>query len=146
MSLFEYVTAGYILLLSFAVLRVLSGVPHAVHSERRYWVYLSWLFMALSTCIGTFLAFWAYREVEWTTFRIVVALAVPASLYAYNSVLVPPDPSTVTSWRDYFFDVRVPLFATGVVLMSTALISILFVKGASHFQALQLFICCFLLM
>ncbi len=94
--------------------------------------------------IGTFLAFWAYREVEWTTFQIIGALAVPASLYAYNSVLVPPDPSTVTSWRDYFFDVRVPLFATGIVFMSTAIASNNLVLGASLLHPTQLFNCGFL--
>ena len=139
MSLFEYVTAGYVLLLSFAILRALSGVPHAVRSQRRYWVYISWLFMAIFSCFGTFVTFWSYREVEWTTFQIIGALAVPASLYVYNSVLVPPDPAAVTSWRDYFFDVRVPLFATGFVFMSTAIMSNLFVLLVSPLSAAQLF-------
>ena len=139
MSLFEYITAGYILLLSFAVLRALSGVPHAVRSRGRYWVYISWLYMALSSCIAAFLTFWAYREVEWTSFGIVAALAVPASLYAFNSVLVPPDPSTVRSWRDYFFDVRAPLFATGMVFMSAVIISNISVRGAPPLHTVLLF-------
>ena len=138
MTLFEYITAGYVLLLSFAILRALSGVPHAVRSQRRYWVYISWLFMAIFSCFGTFVTFWSYREVEWTSFLIIGALAVPASLYAYNSVLVPPDPSTVTSWRDYFYDVRAPLFATGIVLMSTTIINVHLVLDASPLHVVQL--------
>jgi len=95
--------------------------------------------MALSSCIAAFLTFWAYREVEWTSFGIVGALAVPASLYAFNSVLVPPDPSTVRSWRDYLFDMRVPLFAIGLVFMSSVIISNIFVRGASPLQNVLLF-------
>ena len=138
MSLFEYIAAGYVLLLSFAILRALSGVPHAARSQRRYWVHISWLSTAIFGCFGTFVTFWSYREVEWTAFLIISALAVPASLYAYISVLVPPDPSTVTSWRDYFYHVRAPLFATGIVSMSTPIISVHIVLDASPLHVVQL--------
>ena len=48
MSLFEYLAAGYILMLSFAVVRAVSGVPHATRYPRRYWVHVSWLATALA--------------------------------------------------------------------------------------------------
>ncbi len=109
MTLFEYVAAGYVLILSFAVLRAVSGVPYAVRPGRRYWVHVLYLSLALATCLVGFWAFWFYREVEWTFFRFIGALAVPVLLYGYVSLLVPADPSIDSSWRDHFFGVRHPL-------------------------------------
>ena len=88
LTLFEYLAAGYVLMLSFAVLRALSGVPHAARSPSRYWVHLSWLSTALASCLVGFWAFWFYREVEWTFFQFIGALAPPALLYTYVSLLV----------------------------------------------------------
>jgi hypothetical protein len=115
LSLFEYLAAGYILMLSFAVLRAISGVPHATRYPRRYWVHLSWLSTALATCFVSFWAFWSYREVDWTVLQFMNALAIPTLQYAYISLLVPPDPSAVESWREYFFDIRARLFFIGAV-------------------------------
>jgi hypothetical protein len=83
--------------------------------EGRYWIYVSWVFLALFFCFVTFIGFWPYHSVEWTTLKIMVALAIPGSLFAYCSILVPPDPAEVTDWKEYFFSVRVPLFATAAL-------------------------------
>jgi len=123
LTLFEYLAAAYVLMLSFAVLRAMSGVPHAVRSPLRYWVYISWLSTSLFLCLVCFWAFWPYRGVDWTIFTFLNALAIPALLFAHNSLLVPPDPSVVESWRDYFFNVRAPLFATGAIFMLTVTVS-----------------------
>ncbi len=53
--------------------------------------------------------------------QFVGALAAPALIYVYSSILVPPDPSAVESWRDYFFMKRVPLFAT-LILVGAAIV------------------------
>ena len=114
MTLFEYLAAGYVLMLSFAVLRAVSGIPYALRSTSRYWVHVVYLSVALANCLVGFWAFWFYRDVEWTFFRFVGTLAIPVLTYVHVSLLVPPDPSTVASWRDHFFDVRIPLFTSGV--------------------------------
>lgn len=129
LTLFEYLAAGFSLILSFALLRALSGVPHAVHSGRRYWVHVFWLLNALVNCLFTFWAFWSYREVEWTLIRFSATLAIPALLYVYNSLLVPPDPASVDSWRDHFFSVRIPLFSTGMILSADIGVTNFFVLG-----------------
>lgn len=134
MTLFEYLAAGYVLMLSFAVLRAVSGVPYAVASSGRYWVHIFWLTTSLGICLIAFWAFWSYREVEWTIFRFMRSLAVPALAYAYVSLLVPPDPAAVESWRDYFFDVRIPLFSTSVALQSMVVINVHADLGLSLFQ------------
>lgn len=115
MTLFEYLTAGYVLILSFAVIRALSGFPHALSTTSRYWVHISWLALALANCLVTFWAFWSYRDTEWTLPSFAIVLATPALLFVYNSILVPADPASVRSWRKHFFNVRVPLFATGAL-------------------------------
>ena len=137
MTLFEYVAAGYVLILSFAVLRAVSGVPYAVRPGRRYWVHVLYLSLALATCLVGFWAFWFYREVEWTFFRFSVALAVPVLLYVYVSLLVPPDPSAVTSWRDHFFGVRIPLFSSGILMFIAVAISTQTILGVPSLHPSQ---------
>jgi hypothetical protein len=122
-TLFEYLAAGYVLMLSFAVLRAISGLPHAIRPRSRYWVHVSWLLTSLALCLVSFWAFWSYRQVEWTIFRFMNALAIPALLYAYTSLLVPPDPATVSSWRSHYFEVRTPLFVIAVVFVATVILS-----------------------
>jgi hypothetical protein len=138
MTVFEYLAAGYVLMLSFAVLRAMSGVPHALRSSRRYWVHVVWLISALFTCLVSFWAFWPYREVDWTIFRFMNALAIPTLLYGHISLLVPPDPSAVKSWRDYFFEVRIPLFGTAALFMTTVTISNQTSLGVSALHPTQL--------
>lgn len=138
MTLFEYLAAGYILMLSFAVLRGVSGVPHATRFPRRYWVHVSWLATALASCFVAFWAFWPYREVEWTTLRFMITLAIPTLLYAYVSLLVPPDPSTVESWRDYFYDIRARAFLIGAVFTAFVAISNQFTLGVPPLHPSQL--------
>lgn len=116
MTLFEYLTAGHVLIVSFAVVRALSGFPQVLRSASRYWVHVCWLTLALANCLLTFWAFWSYQGTEWTLPSFVLILSTPAILFVYNSILVPIDPSSVTSWRKHFFDVRVSLFATGALL------------------------------
>ena len=79
--------------------------------------------MALASALVGFWAFWFYREVEWTFVQFIVALAPTALLYTYITLLVPTDPAAVESWRDYFFGVRIPLFLTGIVMMTAIAIS-----------------------
>ena len=43
MTLYEYLAAGYVLLLSFGFLRAVSGIPYAVASPNRYGVHIFWL-------------------------------------------------------------------------------------------------------
>ena len=137
-TLFEYLAAGYVLMLSFAVLRAMSGVPHAVGSGGRHWVHVSWLAVALVMCLVAFWAFWPYRAVDWNAFRFMNALAIPALLYSFTSVLIPLDPSAVASWREHFYRVRSRLFATGTGFMVAVTISNQTALGVSPTHPSQL--------
>ena len=123
MTLFEYLTVGYSLIVSFAVLRALSGLPYILRTTSRYWVHVAWVFLGLFGCLFVFWAFWRFREAEWTLPRYIIVLAVPALLYVHNSILVPSDPASVTSWRAHFFEVRVPLFMTACLMYTAAIIA-----------------------
>jgi len=112
-TLFEYLAAGFVLILSFAVMRGMSGVPYALRPAARHWVHFAYVSITLANCLITFWMFWFTRDVEWTFFRFLVALLVPVLLYVQVSLIVPQDPSTVSSWETHFLGVRIPYFATG---------------------------------
>ncbi len=134
MTLFEYLSAANTLILSFAVLRLLACVPHALRPGRLYWVHVSWLSAAIAFCLIGFWGFWSYRELEWTFPVFIAALAPTTLTYVFTSLVAPSEPSTVASWRDYFFSVRIPLLGTGVLHMGAVLGSNQALLGVSAFQ------------
>jgi len=137
-TLFEYLTTANTLILSFAVLRVLACVPHALRPGRLYWVHVSWLSAAIAFCLIGFWAFWPYRELEWTLPLFIGALTPTTLIYMFTSLVAPSEPSTVASWRDYFFSVRVPLLGTGVLYMGAVLSCNQAFLGVSAFQLASL--------
>ena len=114
MTLFEYIAIAFSMMLSITVLRALSVVPYAVQAGKRYWVYLIWLFTTLMGVILLFWTYWWYRDLEWNIVSFLLVLASPAVLYVYVSILVPENAADVTSWREYFYSVRVRFFLTGL--------------------------------
>jgi hypothetical protein len=133
-TLFEYLTTANTLILSFAVLRVIACVPHALRPGRLYWVHVSWLSTAIAFCLIGFWGFWSYRELEWTLPLFIGALAPTTLMYMFTSLVAPSQPSAVASWRDYFFSVRIPLLGTGALYMGAVLISNQALFGVSAFQ------------
>ena len=115
MSLFEYVGIAFSLVFSFAAMRLVGGLPHVVDRERLYWVHLCLVCVLILVTAGVFWAFWSYRDVEWTFPRFILALANPVSIYFIACTLVPESPSTVESWRAYYYTVRRKYFV-GVLL------------------------------
>ena len=80
----------------------------------------------------------AFRELEWTLPLLISALAPTTLMYVFTSLVAPSDPSTVASWRDYFFSVRIPLLGTGVLYMGAVLSSNQVLLGVSAFQLASL--------
>jgi hypothetical protein len=131
LTLFEYLAAANTLILSFAVLRLLGGVAHAVRPERLYWVHVSWLALGIGFCLISFWGFWSYRGFEWT-FPLFLGVLAPTTLvYVFSSLIVPPDPSSVASWREYFFSVRIPLLGTAAVFTGGVLLCNQLLLGVS---------------
>lgn len=137
MTLFEYVSAAHTLLLTFAAARILAGVPSALEPRRLYWVYLSWVCLAIMFCLASFWALWSYREIEWTLPRLVSLLATPALIYVFSAILVPGDSSDIDSWKDYFFAVRLRLFVGGLVMILSIMFSNQLIAGVSSLHRSQ---------
>ena len=114
MTQFEYLAIAYSLVISFAVVRAASVLPHVFESDRRYWVHTAWVLGNLVTSLLIFWNFWSYREVEWTLGRFALILTLPTALYVLASILSPDDPAQVESWRKYYYSVRVRIFVAAI--------------------------------
>ena len=42
-SFFEYISVGVAFVLSFGVVRLLDGIPHALDRKKRYWPHSLWI-------------------------------------------------------------------------------------------------------
>jgi hypothetical protein len=134
---FEYVAAAHTLLLTFAAARVLGGLFNALQPRRLYWVHLSWVSLGVMMCLTSFWVFWGFREVEWTLPRLALLLTAHGLIYGFSSILVPSNSSEIESWRQYFYDVRLPLFGSGI-LMVVSIISVGTLAGVSPMDSLNI--------
>ena len=110
MTLFEYLAIAYSLVFSFAALRLVAGLPHALDAHRRYPVHVTHVCILIFAIAAVFWAQWSVRDLEWTFPRFLIQLAGPGVLYFLACTLIPDEPSSVRSWQDYFFSVRKTYF------------------------------------
>ena len=96
-----------------------------------------WLVAAFANCLVSFWAFWSYQDVEWTLPKFAAVLAIPSLLFVYNSILVPASPGEVSSYREHYFRVRVPLFAAGSLMVAVIMTTNAFVVGTPFFSAVS---------
>lgn len=127
MTLFEYLAIAYSLVISFAVVRAASVLPHALSRDRIYWIHTFWVLANLAVCLLIFWNFWSYREVDWTLGRFSLVLAFPISVFIIASILSPDEPAEIESWREYFYEVRAKLFVGGIVFSILAVLISTFV-------------------
>lgn len=106
MTLFEYLAIAFSLVFSSSAMRLVGGLSHAFHPQRRYWVQVAFVGLQLVATLGVFWGFWSYRDLPWNVERFALALAVPSLIYFNACVLIPENPETVVSWRDHYYAVR----------------------------------------
>ena len=106
MTLFEYLAIAFSLLFSFAGMRLVGGLPHAVQRARRYWIHLGCICFQLLATVVVFWVFWSYRDVEWTFPTFLLVLANPGLIYYNACTLIPENPRAVESWYDYYYSIR----------------------------------------
>ena len=111
MTLFEYLAIAYSLVLSFAAMRIIEGLPYVVDAARRSWIHLVFVCAALLSCIADFWLFWNDRAAQWDFLMFLTALANPGLLYFIACILVPRNCDSVGSWWDYFLSVRIRYFS-----------------------------------
>ena len=120
MTHFEYLVIAFALLLSFAGMRLIGGLPHAVQSGRRYWVHILFICWQLLITVGIFWVFWTFRNVNWNFPTFLLVLASPGLIYYNACILIPENPSAVESWHAYYYSARRRYFV-GVILWGLAL-------------------------
>ena len=112
LSQFEYISIAVSLVLAFGLTRLLSGLPHVIQGERRYWVHGFWCLQAVVNYAMFWWLFWNWRHVEdWTLGAFLLTLPYPALCYVGATILIPSDASRGTEWRAYYFDARKAIFA-----------------------------------
>ena len=134
MTLFEYLAIAFSLVFSFAAMRLVAGLAHASHPHSRYWVHLSAVCVLLLMTVSVFWVFWSFREVSWTLPRFLLVLGSPALLYFNACTIIPEDPSSIPSWRDYYYSVR-RRYYSGIlcwVLMTATISTLVLGMSWSH--------------
>ncbi len=113
MTLFEYLSVGYSIVLSLTIVRLLGGLPAAVASDRRYWVHVVWISLVLARSLLIWWSFWSYHEVAaWNFFSFALVLLLPGLLFMMAATLIPDSPSSVGSWQAHFYAVHRRFFTT----------------------------------
>ena len=114
MSQFEYVSIATALVYSFAVARLLAGLPHTSAKSSGVWVALLW---NVSMTLGALMAwwiFWRFNDVAWTPLRFVWIVSAPGFVYLRAATLLTDNPSQISDWDQHFMTVRRRFFGIGI--------------------------------
>jgi hypothetical protein len=119
MTQFEYVSVAISIVFSFAVLRLLDALPHAVSAARRYWIHGVWVaFLIWWSAVFWWLS-WSHsaRQTEFGFPEFLLLVTPPGVLYLCATALVSEAPAQVESWREHFWAVRRRFFALALALL-----------------------------
>ena len=147
MTLFEYLAIAFSLVLSLAGMRLIAGLPHAAQPGRRYWVHLCLASWQLVLTVFVFWLFWTFRSVTWNFLTFVLVLMSPGLIYLNACTLIPESPSSVESWREYFYSVRRRYFlglscwVVTTVAISTVVAGYPLLHPSRGIQAVTLSVC-----
>jgi hypothetical protein len=115
MSHFEYISVALALINALIVSRLLNGLIPSFSSGARYPIHFAWVVTLILITVLQWWAFWRANGVEWTAFRFLWALSLPAILFLRVGVLLGERPEEVTSFKDHFFESRVRFFSLGLI-------------------------------
>jgi hypothetical protein len=110
MTLFEYISVAFSIVLSLSAAQLLSNIRSIVDPARRDIVHGLWTVHMLILHVVVWWSFWALRDVSWNLGTFSFALSTPAMLYVAANALVPSDPSV--SLREHFLANRTLFFTT----------------------------------
>ena len=113
---FEYISVAVALVIALIVGRLVGAIPIVLESQRRYWIHAGWVAVMLLVVVMQWWTIWNLKEVEWTPFRFLWALLLPATVLVRAIVLVGTQPNSIESYKTHFFDVRVRFFAIGLLI------------------------------
>jgi hypothetical protein len=122
LSHFEYISVALALLNALTVGFLLSSLPPVMDHGKRYWVHVAWVFTIVLVATLQWWSFWTWRHVAWSPIRFLWALSVPGLLFVQATLLVG-ETTSVTSFRDHFFERRIPFFSVGIALAVSVALS-----------------------
>lgn len=129
MTHFEYLAVGTSVLFALALGRTLTIAPYLFQSGKFdplfgfiYFVFCYWL-------IGLWWVLWENSTVaSWDFFGYLLLIATPLAYYLVSLVLVPNEPESVLSWKDYY---------SAVCRQVSGLYAFTFVVGTSRLMYLE---------
>lgn len=110
MTLFEYLSVAFSIVLSLSAVRLLAGLSASFLPGRRCWVHTLWLGSSLLLAALVWWNFWSFRNAQWNFLSFLLGLFVPGSIYLMAVALVPDSPGRVTSWEEQFSAARARFF------------------------------------
>jgi len=122
------------LVCSFAAARLLGGLAAALQPDRRYWVHAAWVANAIFGLCLAWWFFWSYREVDWNFLRFLMALSPLAMIYVVATLVIPADAESIRSWRQYYFDIRIRLFALNLAYLAVNFLNTVVLLGQPIFH------------
>jgi hypothetical protein len=135
MTHFEYLAVSAAILISVAVARIVSGLPHALEVSRRFSLHWGWMSLWLWGITVSWWNIWIYRDLEWTFVRFLLFVALNGPLLFISYTLVPDNPEQVTSWKEHFYATRRRFFGATIVYFAILLIQLAVLQSVSIFDA-----------
>lgn len=120
MTLFEYLSVSFSVVLSLAVVRILGGISDVFAQGRVYWVHAAWVIHQLLFLAFVWWNVWSYQVASWNFLTFLAVLAGVGLVYFQAASLVPNQPASIASWRVHFQAIRPQFF--GAIISWTLLI------------------------
>jgi hypothetical protein len=106
MTLFEYISVAFSIVLSLGVATLLGALRRVFAPGQRYWVHATWVVIVLFMQAIAWWSLWSFSTVEsWTILTFLLVLLQPGVLFLLASLLIGDEPRT-ESWHGYYFRVR----------------------------------------
>lgn len=122
MTLFEYISVAFSIVLSLGAAILLGSLRRVFAPDRRYWVHATWVLTVLFMHAVAWWSLWSFSSVEsWTLLTFLLVLLQPAILYLFASLLVGDEPATTEAWRVHFYRVRRWFFSARAVYMAAVI-------------------------
>jgi hypothetical protein len=119
MSLFEYISVAFSVVLSLSAAQLLSNIRTVFDPARRDLVHGLWVIHLLILHVVVWWSGWAFRDASWNLGSFSLVLSAPALLYVASNALLPSSPTE--SLRDHFLSHRTLFFAARGLLTFSAI-------------------------
>jgi len=107
MTLFEYLSVAFSIVVSLSAAQLLGGLRAALRPGGRYWVHLCWMGLTLFAQTLLWWEFWAYQHVaSWSLGAFLLVLVNPGLYFLGSTALVDADDPPTADWERHYFQTR----------------------------------------